>query len=48
MAIIYCSFVIIRQVDIKKIIAYSSIIHMNFALLGLFTLMFKQLAVVFF
>jgi len=37
MAIIYCSFVIIRQVDIKKIIAYSSIIHMNFALLGLFT-----------
>ena len=26
----------IRQIDLKKIIAYSSVAHMNFALLGLF------------
>lgn len=35
--IIYSSFTTIRQVDLKKIIAYSSVAHMNFALLGLFT-----------
>src|SRR5690606_20323488 len=32
----YASFVAIRQIDIKKIIAYSSIAHMSFVLLGMF------------
>eukprot|EP01093_Parvamoeba_rugata_P014452 TRINITY_DN4688_c0_g1_i4.p1 TRINITY_DN4688_c0_g1~~TRINITY_DN4688_c0_g1_i4.p1 ORF type:complete len:164 (-),score=22.05 TRINITY_DN4688_c0_g1_i4:1890-2381(-) len=35
--IIYSSFTTIRQIDLKKIIAYSSVAHMNFALLGLFS-----------
>lgn len=35
--VIYSSAVTIRQIDLKKIIAYSSVSHMNFALLGLFT-----------
>ena len=34
-SVIYISFIIIRQLDLKRIIAYSSIIHMNFILLGL-------------
>ena len=33
---IYCSMVAFNQQDVKKIIAYSSIAHMNFSLLGLF------------
>jgi proton-translocating NADH-quinone oxidoreductase chain M len=37
LSIIYCSGIIIRQVDLKKIVAYSSIIHMNMAMLSLFT-----------
>lgn len=37
-SIFYCSFIILSQVDLKRIIAYSSIIHMNFAMLGLITL----------
>lgn len=37
-AIIYTSFTTLRQVDLKKIIAYSSVAHMNFVTLGLFTL----------
>lgn len=36
-AVIYSSATTIRQIDLKKIIAYSSVAHMNFALLGLFT-----------
>lgn len=36
-AIIYSAATTIRQIDLKKIIAYSSVGHMNFALLGLFT-----------
>ncbi len=36
-SVIYCSFSIMRQIDLKKIIAYSSVIHMNFALVGLFS-----------
>jgi proton-translocating NADH-quinone oxidoreductase chain M len=36
LGIIYCSFMLFRQIDLKKLIAYSSITHMNFALLGLF------------
>ncbi len=35
--LIYGSCTTIRQIDLKKIIAYSSVVHMNFALLGLFT-----------
>ena len=35
-AIIYSSCTTIRQIDLKKIIAYSSVAHMNYALLGLF------------
>ena len=35
---IHASLVAFNQIDIKKIIAYSSISHMNFALLGLFSL----------
>jgi NADH-ubiquinone oxidoreductase chain 4 len=36
-SILYSSFSIIRQVDIKKFIAYSSMAHMNLCLLGLFS-----------
>lgn len=36
-SIIYSSLVTLRQIDLKKIIAYSSIGHMNFVLLGLFS-----------
>lgn len=35
--IIYGSFGTIRQIDLKKIIAYSSVVHMNFAIIGLFS-----------
>jgi NADH:ubiquinone oxidoreductase subunit 4 (subunit M) len=31
------SFAALSQIDIKKIIAYSSISHMNFSLIGLFS-----------
>jgi NADH-quinone oxidoreductase subunit M len=34
---IYASLILLRQIDIKKIIAYSSIAHMNYSLLGLFS-----------
>ena len=37
-AIIYTSLTTIRQVDLKKIIAYSSVAHMNFVTIGLFSL----------
>ena len=36
--IIYASLTTIRQVDLKKIIAYSSVAHMNLCVLGLFSL----------
>ncbi len=36
-SIIYASLSTIRQIDIKRIIAYSSIAHMNIAVLGLFS-----------
>ena len=38
LAIIYSSLTTIRQVDLKKIIAYSSVAHMNFVTIGLFSL----------
>jgi len=36
-SIVYSSLTAVRQIDLKKIIAYSSIAHMNFTLLGLFS-----------
>lgn len=36
--IVYASFTTLRQVDLKKIIAYSSVAHMGFVTLGLFSL----------
>ena len=41
LGIIYCSFSTLRQIDLKKIIAYSSIVHMNFVVLGLFAFDFQ-------
>jgi proton-translocating NADH-quinone oxidoreductase chain M len=35
-SILYSSFIIFRQIDLKKIIAYSSIAHMNIAVMGIF------------
>jgi len=37
LAILYSSLTTIVQIDLKKIIAYSSIAHMNYVVLGLFT-----------
>jgi len=37
LAIIYTSLTTIRQIDLKRIIAYSSVAHMNFVLVGLFS-----------
>jgi NADH-quinone oxidoreductase subunit M len=37
-AIIYTSFVALAQEDVKKLIAYSSVAHMGFVTLGIFTL----------
>lgn len=36
-AIIYASLTTIRQIDLKKVIAYSSVAHMNFVTIGMFT-----------
>lgn len=36
-SVIFGSLITLRQIDIKKIIAYSSVVHMNFSLLGLFS-----------
>lgn len=38
LAIIYTSFIAICQTDMKRIIAYASVAHMNVILIGLFTL----------
>lgn len=40
---LYASLIALRQIDIKRIIAYSSIAHMNYGLLGLFSLNFTGL-----
>ena len=34
---LYCSFIIFRQVDLKKFIAYTSVIHMNLMVVALFS-----------
>lgn len=36
--LIYATLTTIRQVDLKKIIAYSSIVHMNLIVLGIFSM----------
>jgi len=43
LGIIYGSLTTIRQVDLKKIVAYSSVAHMNFVIVGLFS--FNYLAI---
>lgn len=37
LGIVYASFTTLRQVDLKKVVAYSSIAHMNLVVLALFT-----------
>lgn len=37
-AIVYTSLTTLRQIDLKKIIAYSSVAHMNFVTVGMFSL----------
>lgn len=37
LSMVYAALIAFRQTDFKKVIAYSSIIHMNLAVLGLFT-----------
>ncbi|KAF5810950.1 putative NADH:ubiquinone reductase (H(+)-translocating) [Helianthus annuus] len=37
-AIIYTSLTTLRQIDLKKIIAYSSVAHMNLVTIGMFSL----------
>jgi proton-translocating NADH-quinone oxidoreductase chain M len=44
LAVFYTSLTTLRQIDIKKIIAYSSVAHMNMGMLGLF--LFDPVAVV--
>ena len=43
LGVIYSSLTAIRQIDLKKIIAYSSVAHMNFAVLGIFSFTFEGL-----
>ena len=42
-SILYASIININEIDMKKIIAYSSIIHMNYSLFGLFSHDFSSL-----
>ena len=42
-SIIYASLTAIRQTDLKRIIAYASIAHMNFIVLGIFSLTIQGL-----
>jgi NADH:ubiquinone oxidoreductase subunit 4 (subunit M) len=44
----YASMIAINQIDIKKIIAYSSVAHMNFSLLGFFSESLLGLSGIFF
>ena len=43
LGVIYTSLMALRQVDIKKIIAYSSVGHMNFCTVGLFSFNYYSL-----
>lgn len=40
-SIIFASMAAIRQIDLKKIIAYSSIAHMNLSIIGIFSLTYQ-------
>ena len=40
LGVFYGSLIAIRQIDLKKIIAYSSVVHMNFITIGLFSFNF--------
>lgn len=42
-SIIYASLTAIRQTDLKRIIAYASVAHMNFIILGIFSLTIQGL-----
>jgi NADH:ubiquinone oxidoreductase subunit 4 (subunit M) len=44
LGVLYGSLSTIRQIDLKRIIAYSSVAHMNLAVLGLFSLQEQGLA----
>ena len=41
LGILYGSFATLRHLDLKKIVAYSSVAHMNFVMLGLFSMTFQ-------
>jgi len=41
LSLVYASLSAIRQIDLKKIIAYSSIAHMNLSILGVFSLTYQ-------
>lgn len=43
MGVLYASFTALRQIDLKRIIAYSSVAHMNLIVLGLFSFNFVGL-----
>lgn len=43
LSIFYASLSTIRQIDLKKIIAYSSIAHMNLVVLGIFSLNYQSI-----
>ena len=40
LGVMYGSLIAIRQIDFKKIIAYSSVVHMNYLIIGLFSFNF--------
>lgn len=42
--IIYSSLTTLRQVDLKKVIAYSSVAHMNFVVMGIFSETFQGIS----
>nr|YP_010886799.1 NADH dehydrogenase subunit 4 [Paralagenidium karlingii]WJH17912.1 NADH dehydrogenase subunit 4 [Paralagenidium karlingii] len=42
-SIIYSSLTAIRQTDLKRIVAYASVAHMNFIILGLFSITYQGL-----
>jgi NADH:ubiquinone oxidoreductase subunit 4 (subunit M) len=43
LGIIYGSLAAIRQIDLKKVIAYSSVAHMNLGTIGIFSLNFQSI-----
>ena len=43
LGILYGSLASIRQIDLKKIIAYSSVAHMNLGTVGIFSLNFQSI-----